>query len=103
MLIHLENEDFNSLINSGVCLVDFYAEWCGPCKMLAPVLESIASSRDNSYKIIKVDVDKHDDLARKYGIMSVPTMLIMKDGNIEKSMVGYLPEEISLNELNKLN
>lgn len=103
MLIHLENEDFNSLINSGVCLVDFYAEWCGPCKMLAPVLESIASSRDNSYKIIKVDVDKHDDLARKYGIMSVPTMLIMKDGNIEKSMVGYLPEEVIVNELNKLN
>ena len=103
MLIHLENEDFNILINSGVCLVDFYAEWCGPCKMLAPVLESIASSRDNSYKIIKVDVDKHDDLARKYGIMSVPTMLIMKDGNIEKSMVGYLPEEVIVNELNKLN
>ena len=103
MLIHLENEDFNSLINSGVCLVDFYAEWCGPCKMLAPVLESIASSRDNSYKIIKVDVDKHDDLSRKYGIMSVPTMLIMKDGNIEKSMIGYLPEEVIVNELNKLN
>lgn len=100
MLIHLEKEDFNDLVKEGVTLVDFYAEWCGPCKMLGPVLEEIANDRGD-FKIVKIDVDKHDDLARKYGVMSVPTMLIVKNGEIKKSMVGFLPKDVILNEINK--
>lgn len=101
MLIHLENEDFNDLIKEGIVLVDFYAQWCGPCKMLAPVLEDLANET-SAFKIIKVDVDKHNELARNYGIMSVPTMLIIKDNEIRKSMVGFLPKDVIMNEINKI-
>ena len=65
MLVHLENEDFNEMIKDDLVIVDFYANWCGPCKMLSPVLEEVASSRGN-IKVVKVDVDKHNDLARKF-------------------------------------
>ena len=58
MLVHLENEDFNEMIKDDLVIVDFYANWCGPCKMLSPVLEEVASSRGN-IKVVKVDVDKH--------------------------------------------
>lgn len=102
MLVHLETEDFNELVGKGLVLVDFYAEWCGPCKMLGPVLEDLASSRED-IKVVKVDVDKHDDLARQYSIMSVPTMFLMKDGDIKKTLVGFLPKEVINDELNKLN
>lgn len=99
MLRHLENEDFNELIKNGVSLVDFYAEWCGPCKMLGPVLESI---EDKDLQIIKVDVDKHQELARSYGVMSVPTMFIIKDGDIKQQLVGFLPKEVIMDEVNKV-
>ena len=72
MLKYLENESFNEIINQDKVLVDFYAEWCGPCKMLTPVLERLGES----FEIVKVDVDKHFDLAKEYGIMSVPTLFI---------------------------
>mgnify|MGYP000172318326 FL=1 len=64
MLVHLENEDFNEMIKDDLVIVDFYANWCGPCKMLSPVLEEISSLRGN-VKVVKVDVDKHNELARK--------------------------------------
>ena len=101
MLKHLENEDFNSIISSGVVLVDFYANWCGPCKMLAPVLDELANDRAN-FEIVKVDVDKHDELARKYGVMSIPTMLVFKDGVLKKSMVGFMPKEKIVSEINSI-
>ena len=86
---HLEqNENFNDLIKSGTHLVDFYAEWCGPCKMLAPVLEEI-----EGVNIIKVDVDIHMDLAREYGVMSVPTLLYVKDGVVKNKTIGYISKE----------
>ena len=80
MLVHLENEDFNEMIKDDLVIVDFYANWCGPCKMLSPVLEEISSLRGN-VKVVKVDVDKHNELARKYGIMSIPTLMYFKNGN----------------------
>ena len=72
-MIHLEKEDFNELIKEGLHLVDFYAEWCGPCKMMMPVLESIEDKID----IIKVNIDEHEDLAKEYRIMSIPTLRVM--------------------------
>ena len=71
-IIHLKNEDFNELIKEKV-LVDFYANWCGPCKMIAPELERVESD----IKVIKVDVDEYEDLAKKYGIMSIPTLILL--------------------------
>mgnify|MGYP001030935771 FL=1 len=86
MLKYLENESFNEIINQDKVLVDFYAEWCGPCKMLIPVLERLG----DSFEIVKVDVDKHFDLAKEYGIMSVPTLIIFKNGKVVKQMIGFM-------------
>lgn len=80
MLIHLEkNQDFKSLIKEGVTLVDFYATWCGPCKMLAPQLEQLAEKRQD-INIIKIDVDQHEELAAEFNIRVVPTLILFKDG-----------------------
>ena len=84
MIKHLENkEQFDELIKDKV-LVDFYAEWCGPCKMLAPNLEKL------DYNILKVDVDKFQDLAISYGVMSVPTLILFKSGKEVNKSIGYL-------------
>ena len=80
MLIHLEkNQDFKSLIKEGVTLVDFYATWCGPCKMLAPQLEQLAEKRQD-INVIKIDVDQHEELAGEFNIRVVPTLILFKDG-----------------------
>ena len=84
MIRHLENkEQFNELIKDKV-LVDFFAEWCGPCKMLSPNLEKL------DYNILKVDVDKFQDLAISYGVMSVPTLILFKNGKEVNKSIGYL-------------
>ncbi len=95
MEIKNENE-FNETINSEYALVDFFATWCGPCKMMGPVLESVSSNRDN-IKIIKVDVDKFESLARTYGVMSIPTLILFKNGQVVDKKVGFLAEPL-LNE-----
>jgi thioredoxin 1 len=87
-IIHIEKQNYDELVKSGLVLVDFYAEWCGPCKMLAPALEALSNQREE-IKIVKVDVDEQVDLARHYGIMSVPTMLLYKDGAIVSKKSGY--------------
>ena len=88
-LLHLEEEKLEDVVKSGVVIVDFFATWCGPCKMLSPVLDSLADGLD----IVKVDVDKHDDLARKYGVMSVPTLIFFKDGVEVSKHIAFIPEE----------
>ena len=95
MEIKNENE-FNETINSEYALVDFFATWCGPCKMMGPVLERVSSNRDN-IKIIKVDVDKFESLARTYGVMSIPTLILFKNGQVVDKKVGFLAEPL-LNE-----
>lgn len=93
MLIHLKNEDFNKEIANGTVVVDFYADWCGPCQMLAPVIEELASERSNT-KFIKVNVDEQQDLAKQYGVMSIPTIIVFKNGKIANTNVGFVPKEI---------
>ena len=78
--------------NQGVVVVDFFATWCGPCKMLAPVFEEL-SGEMNDVNFFKVDVDQALDIARKYAITTVPTMLIFKDGEVVDKMIGFLPKE----------
>ncbi len=97
MLKYLENESFNEIINQDKVLVDFYAEWCGPCKMLTPVLERLG----DSFEIVKVDVDKHFDLAKEYGIMSVPTLIIFKNGKVVKQMIGFMGYDELKDELER--
>ena len=92
MLIHLKDEKFNEEIKDGVVLVDFYADWCGPCKMVAPIIEELAEERSDT-KFIKVNVDEHEDIAKEYGIMSIPTMIVFKDGKEVKKNIGFVPKE----------
>lgn len=93
MLIHLEEENLEELVKEGICVVDFFATWCGPCKMLGPVLEELAKEK-SEVKFIKVDVDQQEELARRYGVMSVPTLLFFKDGVLVEQSVGFLPKEV---------
>lgn len=85
----------NDVLNgNGAILVDFFAEWCGPCKMVAPVLEELSTELEGKARIFKVDVDKSGDLAEKYGITGVPTLMIFKDGKAVDKIVGFQPKEI---------
>ena len=83
MVKHLEDNNLYELIKKGTVLVDFYAEWCGPCKMLGPVLEQL------DCEVIKVDVDKHNELAIKNGVMSVPTVFIYENGTLVNKFIGF--------------
>ena len=91
-LIHLKNENYDELIKEGIVVVDFFATWCGPCKMLGPIIEKLGNSM-NDVKFIKVDVDKHEELARRYGVMSIPTIIFFKDGKEVTKRIGFIPEE----------
>lgn len=95
---YLETNNLNELIKDGNHLVDFYAEWCGPCKMLMPVLESISDKID----IIKVDIDKFENLALEYRIMSVPTLVFFRDGKKVEELVGFRDEDELLEIIDKL-
>lgn len=74
-------------------IVDFFASWCGPCKMLSPVLEKVSEKLGDSLEVIKIDIDKHPDLANKYEIMSVPTLLFFFGGELIRRETGFMPEE----------
>ena len=87
-IIHLTNENFEDLIKEKV-LVDFYANWCGPCKMIAPELERVESS----IKVIKVDVDEFEELSRNYGVMSIPTLILFENGKEIKRNVGFMDKD----------
>ncbi|MDO4966097.1 MAG: thioredoxin [Lachnospiraceae bacterium] len=74
-------------------LVDFYADWCGPCKALSPVISEIAKEYDGKVKVCKLNIDTEDEIADSYNVMSVPTLLLFKEGKIAKMMVGYRPKK----------
>lgn len=88
-VLHITSESFQEeVLNSSLpVLVDFFATWCGPCQMLSPVLDEIASQH-SEFKVCKVDVDQAADLARKYRVMSVPTLLVVKGGEVVKRVSG---------------
>lgn len=90
-MLELNNEDFNEEIKDKLVLVDFYATWCGPCRMMHPIIEEVA--KEENIKVIKVDVDKYDELARNYGIMSIPTIILFQNGNLVEKNIGFIPKE----------
>lgn len=101
MAITLTSATFDEVINSSdtPILVDFWAEWCGPCKMIAPILSEIAAEKAGQVTIAKLNVDDHGDIAQRYGVMSIPTLLVFKDGNLVKTMVGAKGKGQLLSEL----
>ncbi len=85
----LNEENFDNVTKEGVVLVDFWATWCGPCKMLSPIIDEIAKENDGKVVVGKVDVDENEAIARKYGIMAIPTIFVFKDGEIVEKITGY--------------
>lgn len=94
----LNRNNFDSVIASGTALVDFYADWCGPCRMVAPVVDEIAKERGD-VTVGKINVDDEGELAMKYGVMSIPTLIVFKDGKEKTRLVGARPKAAILAEL----
>jgi thioredoxin 1 len=88
----ITDETFDAEIKQGVCLVDFYADWCGPCRMIAPVLEKLSKEFDGKVKIFKINVDQNQLIASKFGIRSIPTLIAFKDGKKVDIKMGAIPE-----------
>lgn len=96
------NEFADEVLNSNyTVLVDFSAVWCGPCKMLAPIVEELSTDMEGKAKVFKVDVDKSGDIAQRYNIMGVPTVMIFKKGEAVEKMVGFQPKEVIVSKLNQ--
>ncbi|HCU8059413.1 TPA: thioredoxin [Staphylococcus aureus] len=92
-IVKVTDADFDSKVESGVQLVDFWATWCGPCKMIAPVLEELAADYEGKADILKLDVDENPSTAAKYEVMSIPTLIVFKDGQPVDKVVGFQPKE----------
>ncbi|WP_223477656.1 thioredoxin [Oricola indica] len=92
--VNIDNSNFQSdvLGSSEPVVVDFWAEWCGPCKMISPALEEISAEMEGKVKIAKVNVDENQDLAVQYGVRSIPMLLMFKDGEIADQMIGAAPK-----------
>ena len=89
---HLTEDNFAEKIASGVVLADFFATWCGPCRMLGPIVEEIGEEAGGAFAVYKVDVDEAQDVAMDYGVMSVPTLIIFRNGEEVQRMVGVQPK-----------
>ena len=94
----LNQNNFNNAIANGTTLVDFYADWCGPCRMVSPIVDEIAEER-NDITVGKVNVDDENALSMKYGVMSIPTLIVFKDGQEKTRIVGARPKAAILAEL----
>lgn len=86
--VHLTEENFDAVTGEGKSLVDFWATWCGPCRMQAPILEQLDGELGGSVKVCKVDIDEQPELARRFGVMSIPTLVAIKDGEVSNMRVG---------------
>lgn len=95
MIKNYNGEDFEKL--EGLYLIDFYADWCGPCKMMSPILEQL-----KDINIIKINVDENEELAKKYKVMSIPNMFLLKDGKVEKQLIGFHSKEDLEQEINNV-
>ncbi len=88
-----ENYESEVLKSEKTVLIDFYADWCGPCKMMSPVIDEIAEEMKETVKVGKINVDENQDLAMEYGVMSIPTIVVLKNGEVQKTFVGVTDKE----------
>lgn len=100
-IVHIEGDNWEpEVIQSPIpVLVDFWAEWCGPCRAIAPILDEISGTLAGKVKIVKVDVDKNPQLAGSFGVRSIPTLLVLKGGTVQEQMVGALSKTALLDKL----
>jgi thioredoxin 1 len=96
---HISNEDFEEITGSGVSLVDFWAPWCQPCLMQAPFLEKVAEKMGDKARICKLNVDENGEVAMKFGITGIPTLLIFKDGKIINQFIGVQDDNVLVSAL----
>jgi len=100
-ITHVTDQNFAEEIASGLVLVDFWAPWCGPCKMIAPLLEEIDGEMSDKVKIVKLNTDENQGTAGQFGVMSIPTLLLFKDGELVDKTIGYQPKESLVGFINK--
>ena len=91
-------QNFHEETDSGVCVIDFWAAWCGPCKMMSPVIDELAEDMPD-VKVYKVNVDQEERLASAFGVMSIPTIALMRDGQVVSTVVGYKTKDALLGQL----
>ena len=102
--VHVDESNFETEVKQASLpvLVDFWAAWCGPCRMLAPIVEELDKDFDGKAKIVKVDVDAHQEYAAKYGVRNIPTVLLFKGGEVADKQVGVAPKNVYTDKLNAL-
>ncbi|WP_070121739.1 thioredoxin [Bacillus marinisedimentorum] len=100
-IVNVTDQTFSNETTDGVVLVDFWAPWCGPCKMIAPVLEEIDSEMGDNLKIAKLNVDENQETAGRFGVMSIPTLLVFKNGEVVDQIIGFQPKEALTQTLQK--
>ena len=102
MALNLNKDNFEQSIANGVALVDFWASWCGPCKMQLPIIEEFSGEMEGKATVGKVNVDEELELAQSFGIQSIPTLILFKDGKPVKKLVGLHSKESLYEEINKV-
>lgn len=95
-----DKNQFNQEIESGVVFVDFYADWCGPCKMVSPILEELSTEMEGKVKFLKVNVDQNMEIAQEYKVVSIPTMFILHNGEKQDTLIGFSPKKTLEDKIN---
>ena len=102
--VHITDSEFSTAVleSDNPVLVDFWADWCGPCKMIAPVVEELAEEYEGRFNFTKVDVDSNPQTAMQFGIRSIPTLLIFKDGKVAEQVIGAVPKAVLKKKIDKV-
>lgn len=101
--IEFKGSGFEEIVSSDVpVIVDFWAPWCGPCRMIAPVLEEVLKEMGGLIKLLKVNVDEYPELAQRFGIMSIPTLLFFKKGEVKDKIIGAVPKKVIIDKLKRI-
>lgn len=100
-IVNVTDQNFTEATSKGLVLADFWAPWCGPCKMIAPLLEEIDGEMEEKVQIVKLDVDENQETAGNFGVMSIPTLLLFKDGEVVDQVIGFQPKEALVDLINK--